>query len=278
MWIFLNNAFLSIVEKGGKGTTLLVRARQKGDIERVFPKAEVIESPRNDYRFRAQVDREEVALAVAEAVRRIDYPNFKATVKEPDRHDAYLDVWDVMNRYQVQRSSGKSLDGGSFAGKRPPVKPAKLAKPEIVLEVLAEGGALTLMFADVLAWEDPERPVGEFQKPYLPVKTWLPNMVFWAVRDETTMKAFLDEDDLPCCSLFEKTDFREGFGLALQDFMDPYQWWLLSPGEIHPWWEDAIAYELDLRFPGWQEDPYLYAKDWYSCYSWHKRLAPKDRR
>ena len=28
MWIFLNNAFLSIVDKGGDGTTLLVRDRK----------------------------------------------------------------------------------------------------------------------------------------------------------------------------------------------------------------------------------------------------------
>ena len=37
MWIFLNNAFLSIVDKGGDGSTLLVRARRKDDIGRVFP-------------------------------------------------------------------------------------------------------------------------------------------------------------------------------------------------------------------------------------------------
>jgi hypothetical protein len=37
MGIFLNDAFLSIVDKDGDGTTLLVRARRKGDIERVFP-------------------------------------------------------------------------------------------------------------------------------------------------------------------------------------------------------------------------------------------------
>jgi len=100
VWIFLNNAFLSIVDKGGNGATLLVRARRAGDIERVFPKAVVLKTPRNDYRYRAQIDREEVAQAIAAAVRGIDYGNFKATVKEHDRHEAYLDVWGAMHDFQ----------------------------------------------------------------------------------------------------------------------------------------------------------------------------------
>jgi hypothetical protein len=100
MWIFLNNAFLSIVDKGGDGSTLLVRARKLGDIESVFPDAQVTTTPNNDYRFRARVDREAVAAALAEAVRQINYPNFKATVKEHPRHDAYLGVWSVMNSFQ----------------------------------------------------------------------------------------------------------------------------------------------------------------------------------
>ena len=100
MWIFLNNAFLSIVDKGGDGTTLLVRARKAGDIQRVFPGARVEVSPRNDYRFRARVDREQVAQAMAEAVRQITYPNFKGSVGEHDRHEAYMDVWHAMYRFQ----------------------------------------------------------------------------------------------------------------------------------------------------------------------------------
>lgn len=100
MWIFLNNAFLSIVDKGGKGTTLLVRARKAGDIERVFPNAKVEMTPKNDYRFRAQVDREHVAQVLAETVRRITYPNFKGSVTEEERHDAYIDVWQAMHQYQ----------------------------------------------------------------------------------------------------------------------------------------------------------------------------------
>jgi len=100
MWIFLNDAFLSIVDKGGDGSTLLVRARRPGDLERAFPGADVVETPDHDYRFRARLDRETVAQALAQAVRGVDYPNFKDTVRDRDRHDAYLGVWRVMYRYQ----------------------------------------------------------------------------------------------------------------------------------------------------------------------------------
>ena len=100
MWIFLNNAFLSIVDKGGDGTTLLVRARRAGDIERVFPGAAVSKTPRNDYRYRALIAREEVAEAMAASVRSIEYANFKATVKEHHRHEAYLEVWGAMHDFQ----------------------------------------------------------------------------------------------------------------------------------------------------------------------------------
>lgn len=101
MWVFLSDSFLSIVDKGDKsGRTLLVRGRRKSDIERVFPQAEVIEGGGTDYRYRARIDREEVALRIADAVRRIDFPNFKSSVHEHDRHDAYVRVWDAMYRYQ----------------------------------------------------------------------------------------------------------------------------------------------------------------------------------
>lgn len=100
MWIFLSHAFLSIVDKGGDSTTLLVRARKAGDLERVFPEAEVEETPRNDYRYRARLPRERVAQAMADAVRNIRYPNFKGTVEGHARHEAYMEVWSSMYRYQ----------------------------------------------------------------------------------------------------------------------------------------------------------------------------------
>lgn len=40
MWIFRNDAMLSVVENWDDPTLLLVRSRQHGDIEKVFPNAE----------------------------------------------------------------------------------------------------------------------------------------------------------------------------------------------------------------------------------------------
>jgi hypothetical protein len=76
MWIFLNNAFLSIVS-ALRRRDLLVGARCAGDIERVFPRVHVSVTPKNDYRFRAFVPRTLVAEAIATQMAGIDYANFK---------------------------------------------------------------------------------------------------------------------------------------------------------------------------------------------------------
>ncbi len=102
MWVFLSDAMLSIVEKPGdaKAGTLTVRARVAGDIERVFPDAKVIEGAGTDYAFRATVPREKVAKAMHDAVMGIGYGNFKAQVRDRQRHDAYMRCWQAMFAYQ----------------------------------------------------------------------------------------------------------------------------------------------------------------------------------
>lgn len=108
MWVMLNKSFLSIVDpdadyhgRGGPvGEKLLVRARLPGDIEAVFHGAAVKETPERDYRFRSLIDRAEVARAMAAEVQGIHYSNFKGSVKDHDRHDAYADVWGIMYRLQ----------------------------------------------------------------------------------------------------------------------------------------------------------------------------------
>lgn len=96
MWIFLNDAFLSIVAHRDRPDDLLVRARVQGDIEKVFNGVVVIASPMADYPFRAVVDRRIVAGAILARVAGIDYDNFKGSVADDGRHNAYLDVWAMM--------------------------------------------------------------------------------------------------------------------------------------------------------------------------------------
>lgn len=108
MWICLNDAFLSIVAPrpgttAAKNGELIVRGRCKGDIEAVFRNADVTHTPDRDYAFRARIAREAVADAITAQVCGIDYGNFKDSVAEPDRHDAYFDIWRTMNRLQHAR-------------------------------------------------------------------------------------------------------------------------------------------------------------------------------
>ena len=57
-------------------------------------------TPNNDYRFRAFIPREAVAAAIADRIMNTDYPNFKGSVKENERHDAYFSCWRAMNDLQ----------------------------------------------------------------------------------------------------------------------------------------------------------------------------------
>lgn len=101
MWIFFFDAFLSIVDDPDHPSELLVRARLSNDINRVFSDAQLFSlGDFHDYKYRAYVDRAEVAREIAQRVTNIDYRNFKDTVHEDNRHDAYLGVW--LEMYQIQ--------------------------------------------------------------------------------------------------------------------------------------------------------------------------------
>ena len=104
MWIFLSDAFLSVVadKADPSGERLLVRARRAGDIERVFPEADVFSVAGADYSFRAWLPRQRVADAVQERVQTLAYTNFKDSIEDAAYHDAALAAWTAMYRYQQQ--------------------------------------------------------------------------------------------------------------------------------------------------------------------------------
>ena len=77
MWIFMNDAFLSIVAIHDDPNKLLVRARQEGDIKAVFSQAKVIQTDERDYKYRALIKRTEVTRVLGLRISEIDYPNFK---------------------------------------------------------------------------------------------------------------------------------------------------------------------------------------------------------
>lgn len=100
MWVFLNNSFLSIVQDREDSNRLMVRARIAGDIEAIFPEADVIEYDYSDYRYRAFLSRERVVEAMMGIIGDISYDDFKSSVEDKERYRAYLKVWSVMEDFQ----------------------------------------------------------------------------------------------------------------------------------------------------------------------------------
>lgn len=115
MWLFASNAFLSIVQDPSDTNTLIVRARREGDIETLFPDAEVFRRCERDYLFRAFISREVVAKAAADYVMQLSYTNFKNSVRDRDYHDACTSVWHTMSN--LQETPPYSCD--SWPGRQP---------------------------------------------------------------------------------------------------------------------------------------------------------------
>ncbi len=100
MWIFNSQGFLSIVGHIDKPNVLIVRSRFRGHIERIFPKAQVIEDGGRDYRYRAELPVKEVSKVIASLVLRIDYDNFKNSLDMDDERylKSCIDVYNSVAR------------------------------------------------------------------------------------------------------------------------------------------------------------------------------------
>lgn len=113
MWLVTTFGFFSVVEKpwDRETGTLTIRARARDDLEALKATylpglSEIREDPTADYRFRAQGQREQVAAAFAQAIRDIDYDNFKSAVGERQGHRRaaiYHSVWGALYRIQTDR-------------------------------------------------------------------------------------------------------------------------------------------------------------------------------
>jgi hypothetical protein len=106
MWLLTTQGFYSVVAHRDRPGTLLVRARTRTDIEAL--RVQILdlapfEDESADYRWRAEVSREQLAKAVAQLAEEIDYPNFKNAVADaqgPEREGLYQQVWQVLRRLQ----------------------------------------------------------------------------------------------------------------------------------------------------------------------------------
>ena len=103
MWVFTNDGFYSIVRHRTLPNMLIVRARFKGDIEKLIPDAEVIELNESDadYRFRAFVDDSVLAKVFFDKIEKIDYPNFKNSISIKGLHAVAIQVWSILKKAQI---------------------------------------------------------------------------------------------------------------------------------------------------------------------------------
>lgn len=100
MWLMLPTGFLSIVDKAKTPGCLVVRSRVRKHIDGVFKGAEIKRTPGNDYLFRAEINRSEVAEALYQQVMGITYDNHKGATKDDGLHSAYMRVWHAMSALQ----------------------------------------------------------------------------------------------------------------------------------------------------------------------------------
>lgn len=89
-----------------------MRGRFAGDIERIFPEADVVETPHADYRFGATLPRAAVAEMLARQALTMTAENFKGSVEEDWPHDLYLDVWSTMHAAQRHRPDARKIRSG----------------------------------------------------------------------------------------------------------------------------------------------------------------------
>jgi hypothetical protein len=100
MYVFLPDAFVSLVEHDVEPRLIYVRARIRGDIERLFPEADVIETLDRDYRFSTSLPKDRVAQVISLRTSKVNYTNFFDAVKDDDRRQVYIQVWAAMYEEQ----------------------------------------------------------------------------------------------------------------------------------------------------------------------------------
>lgn len=113
MWIFTPTAFVSIVAHRTKPDVLLVRARLKGDLQRLFPGCKVTTTPEADYRFRTELPRADVAAVIADQLAGIGYDNVKGAIPHgPAAHEIRAQAmgrcWSAMYQAQAEGARGRT--------------------------------------------------------------------------------------------------------------------------------------------------------------------------
>jgi len=116
----MNDAMFSIVENIKNPKQLAVRARFKGDIERVFlvPTRKVVVDGGTDYKYRIMLPRKKEMKTISSEIEDIDYTNFKDSVVEDWRAKLYGRVWTLFFGEQEARNPLKEAWYNSYRAQR----------------------------------------------------------------------------------------------------------------------------------------------------------------
>ena len=103
MWIFLNDAFISVVAHKDNKDLLMVRARKAGDISRALGyEVEEQYTPEADYPYRRVVSKVDFYADFSWRIYDLEATNFKNSISQDNGfyHDACLRVWGIMRSFQ----------------------------------------------------------------------------------------------------------------------------------------------------------------------------------
>lgn len=108
MWLFTRNGFLSVIQDPNESHHLFIRARVRGDLERLVAEldkpVDIVERPGRDYLWAVTVHRADFIKVMVDQLMELDYTNVKDAIDlgEKARHDAMLRVWTTMSSLQVR--------------------------------------------------------------------------------------------------------------------------------------------------------------------------------
>lgn len=108
MWLATTIGFFSATVSAEDPSKIQIRARERKDLETLKDVlglgAEVLETPRADYRYRVIIEPEQFPRILEALAAMVDYSNFKDAVKaNPDQAHkvhAYHRVWATMKQFQ----------------------------------------------------------------------------------------------------------------------------------------------------------------------------------
>lgn len=125
MWVMTPIGFFSAVhnERDPKGETLLVRARDRGDLEKLrgllmVPAQTIIDTPDADYPHRMVVSKLAFGDWLFKEALMIDYSNFKAKVArtDPKHAKAYGKVWAAL--HEIEPSNARDGKAAAYKANR----------------------------------------------------------------------------------------------------------------------------------------------------------------